>query len=384
MTRIFFLSLLALAFLKPGCAQNFEVVKAEYGADANWTDVTDRVRALVRGNGVEFTVDGQTLGDPLPGQQKTLRVRYVFRNRTRTENFRDLDVVRLGNPGMGFPGGGNTGGGNTGGGFGQGLGIERARYGVGNRWLDVTQLLRDSVRDNTVRLQVNNASFGSDPAPANEKVLEVEYTYRGQRQNITVRENQYLELPGGATSGGANGGGFGNSGANAGLEIVSARYGTMTRNVDVTERVRGALRDGRIDLRVDRSSMGSNPSNSRRNELEVEYLVNGRRQSARVAEGGVLQLNASGGSIFGGGNSDPNALVIESATWGSNNRINDVTQDLRRQMQSNRLNVRADNSTFSGRDPAVGADKELFIRYRVGNGPAREVRVREGRSVSIP
>lgn len=44
-------------------------------------------------------MDGETLGDPMPGVQKTLRVRYSFRNRVRTENFKDLENVRLGNPG---------------------------------------------------------------------------------------------------------------------------------------------------------------------------------------------------------------------------------------------------------------------------------------------
>ncbi|MCX6612857.1 MAG: hypothetical protein NTW74_18660, partial [Acidobacteria bacterium] len=106
---------------------NFQVIKAEYGADNRWEDVTSRVQGLVRGNGVEFRVDGETLSDPLPGVQKTLRVRYVFRGQTRTDNFQDLAYVRLGEPGRGLFGGGNARP------VRGALEIVKAEYGEGNR-----------------------------------------------------------------------------------------------------------------------------------------------------------------------------------------------------------------------------------------------------------
>jgi hypothetical protein len=274
------ISLLLLVFLlTPVWGQNFEVLKAEYGAGTTWTDVTEKVKSLVRGNGVEFVVDGSTLGDPLPGVEKTLRIRYAARGRVRTENFADHATVRLGNPGGGT--------GIFGGGMAPavtGLQIERARYGDGRRWLDVTQLLRDSVRDNSVQLQVSNATFGQDPAPATPKLVEVDYVWNGQRQTASVKEGQMLRL--GAVSGGD--GVFGGSGG--GFTIDSARFGTLGTNVDVTEQIRRRVMGGRVQMLINSGMMGQDPSGQRINELLVEYTVNGQKQTKVVKEGGTLNI----------------------------------------------------------------------------------------------
>ncbi len=41
---------------------SWEIIRADYGSGNNWVDVTDRVRSLVQGDSLNFTVDGNTLG----------------------------------------------------------------------------------------------------------------------------------------------------------------------------------------------------------------------------------------------------------------------------------------------------------------------------------
>ncbi len=283
------LSLFVALAVVPAPAQSFEVLKAEYGAGVTWTDVTEKVRSLVRGNGVEFVVDGATLGDPLPGTAKTLRVRYAVRGRTRTENFADHATVRLGNPSAAAvpapPAAPSTS--TSTGIFGpapaagaSGLQIERARYGDGRRWLDVTQLLRDSVRENRLMVPVSNATFGSDPAPATPKVVEVDYVWNGQRQSARVAEGKSLELGEGVASGVSA----------AGLVIELARFGTLGTNVDVTELIRRRVMGGRVQMTINSSILGQDPSGQRVNELVVDYLVNGQKQTKIVKEGGQLNI----------------------------------------------------------------------------------------------
>jgi hypothetical protein len=354
--------LLLCLFLTPLAAQNFEVIKAEYGADATWTDVTGRLRDLVRGNGIEFTVDGQTLGDPLPGIQKTLRVRYRFRNRTRTENFKDLEFVRLGNP---SPGGAINGN------FpaqAAALSIESARYGIGNRWNDVTRFLNNSIQNNTLRVQVNNASMGGDPAPANEKVLEVRYRYQGQSFSATVRENQMLELPGG-----------GSSGTSASLRILSARYGEGFRANDVTQFLNNTIQNNTLRVQVNTGSMGGDPAPGLAKNLQVQYEYNGVRNTVTVRDGEMLELpgNTASKDIPSSDN-----LQIESATYGTFGRNVDVTEVIRRAIQSNRVRLTVNDATM-GANPSSSRNDELVVRY-ILNGQRFTKTVRERGSLDLP
>ena len=75
------------------------------------------------------------------------------------------------------------------------LRIYRASYGAGGRQADVTSRLRALAQDGRINLRVNNATMGDDPAPDSHKTLIVWYAYRGQRRNVSVREQDVLKLP---------------------------------------------------------------------------------------------------------------------------------------------------------------------------------------------
>ncbi|WP_031499643.1 hypothetical protein [Bryobacter aggregatus] len=348
--------------------QEFRILRAEYGVDNRWTDVTERVQNLVRGDGVEFRVDGETLIDPLPGVQKTLRIRYSYQGRMRTESFPDLANVRLGNPSRDFSRGNNAGGRFNRG----GLAITRAEYGAGNRWADVTNLVSRSMQGGGVRMNVTNETMGGDPAPANLKSLRVEYRYEGQQRNLTVPEGGQLVLPEGS----------GNQ-DESGLRILDASYGVQGRKKNVTNQLNSALRNDRLNMRVSNANLGGDPYPGPDKELYVRYSYRGREYESYTQEGMLLNLPNENDRLVHGSSNSNAALQIESATWGSGNRTMDVTRELQGRMQNNRLSIRAENAMFS-RDPAVGADKELVVRYRVANGSSQTIRVREGSTLNIP
>jgi hypothetical protein len=274
LTLLFGLSLAAFAqIMGPG----FQVLKAEYGAGNRWEDVTSRVQGLVRGNGVEFRVDGETLSDPLPGVLKTLRVRYVFRGRTRTDNFQDLAYVRLGEPGRGLFSGGTARP------VRGALEIVKAEYGEGVRWRDVTLLLSQQISGNSLRMEVTNATMGGDPAPAVRKSLRVDYSYQDQRRVATIAENAQLVLP-------ENGGSSAMPVSSSQLVILVAEYRARGRSNTVTDLLRESIRGDQLKVRVDNTTMGGDPFPSADKELYVRYSYQGREYENFSREGATLVL----------------------------------------------------------------------------------------------
>ena len=76
------------------CA-DLRILKAVYGADRKWLDVTAKVQALAQNDQLEFKVEADTLTDPLPGVPKVLRIRYLYRNQVKTAHYKDLEQVKL-------------------------------------------------------------------------------------------------------------------------------------------------------------------------------------------------------------------------------------------------------------------------------------------------
>jgi hypothetical protein len=198
-------------------AQNgggWQVVKADWGAGRRWMDVTRQVRRLVNGNG-RFVVNNDTMGgDPAYGVLKILRIQATnSRGQSQQFTYNEDSTVNArqfsnnggsggpGYPGNGYPGSGYPGNpgpplnpGYPGGGNGS-LQITRAYYGLNNRTMDVTQLLRGMVRNGTLAVQVNNNNMGGDPVRGGDKVLTVIYRFRGQERTSTVKEGNVLRIP---------------------------------------------------------------------------------------------------------------------------------------------------------------------------------------------
>lgn len=76
----------------------------------------------------------------------------------------------------------------------QGLYIISARYGVDNRWRDVSKQLREKIRNNAISVKVSNDIAG-DPAAGKAKALRVEYALDGERKIAKAQEHQWLHIP---------------------------------------------------------------------------------------------------------------------------------------------------------------------------------------------
>lgn len=75
--------------------------------------------------------------------------------------------------------------------------IIKARFGAaqGNRWMDVTEKLRQLSSKGALDLpSANPSAFGKDPAPNVVKQLEVEYRLGGKSHNLTLDEGKPLKL----------------------------------------------------------------------------------------------------------------------------------------------------------------------------------------------
>ena len=72
-----------------------EIVKAEYWTDRTNMDVAAELRERIRGDGLKAVASNNIKGDPEFGQVKHLRVVYRLDGVTRTNEFREGDLVIL-------------------------------------------------------------------------------------------------------------------------------------------------------------------------------------------------------------------------------------------------------------------------------------------------
>ena len=76
--------------------------------------------------------------------------------------------------------------------------INRAEYGAGSNFKDVTDVLRQHVKNLPLVILPNPSytrSFGGDPAPGIEKKLNIGYTINGQKGQVSLPENATIMLP---------------------------------------------------------------------------------------------------------------------------------------------------------------------------------------------
>lgn len=83
--------------VRPGNGSRFVIESASYGNDGRWVDVTQAVRAQVRGDRLDLQVRNELFGvDPAPGQRKMLSVTYRLGNEpSNTVRVSERDTLRL-------------------------------------------------------------------------------------------------------------------------------------------------------------------------------------------------------------------------------------------------------------------------------------------------
>jgi len=75
------------------------------------------------------------------------------------------------------------------------LNIQSAKYGIGDKAIDVTAALKRYLRENRLEITVNNELLGGDPAKGELKELRVVYSYRGKTRSAVIPEYEDLSLP---------------------------------------------------------------------------------------------------------------------------------------------------------------------------------------------
>jgi Domain of unknown function (DUF3395) len=75
------------------------------------------------------------------------------------------------------------------------LEVFKAVYGKEGSGQDVTERLQKLIKNNTLDVKVSNITMGGDPNKGADKTLKVDYSYRGQRKQVVVKEGDRLQLP---------------------------------------------------------------------------------------------------------------------------------------------------------------------------------------------
>ncbi|WP_431258836.1 hypothetical protein ACQ86G_00535 [Roseateles chitinivorans] len=172
-------------------------------------------------------------------------------------------------------------------------------------------------------------------------------------------------------------------------QVLSARYGTAQRNMDVTDRLRDlARRDDRV--RVTNELFGNDPAYGQTKTLRIYARNrNGDNRTFEFREGSVIDGNdftgwrggdwgqgGGHGNWEGGGGHDDGAYAILGARYGIPEASIDVTGRLR-ELARRDAKVRVTNDLFRD-DPAVGRTKTLRIYARDRSGQVRTFDYREG------
>ncbi len=206
----FLFLLFASIFSLQAAAQEWQILRAEYGYGNQRVDVTERLRQLAR-NDDRFRMGNSTFGiDPSPGNVKTLFIIAQRRGQTKTFEYREgswVDGARFSGWRGGGWGPGGPGPGPGGPGYDQGqFIILHARYGTPRSNVDVTQRLRElAARDITFRM--GNSTFGVDPDHGVVKTLRIyARSPRGENRIFEFREGSTID---GTQFSGWGGGGWG-------------------------------------------------------------------------------------------------------------------------------------------------------------------------------
>ncbi len=199
-----------------------------------------------------------------------------------------------------------------------------------------------------------------------------------------------------------------NSGDAGNFEILSARFGTMERNADVTPRLRDLARRDQ-NFRVNPDTLGGDPHPGQKKTLRIFARGrDGKTQTFDYAEdsqvngawftgwsggnwggdSGNSHWNGHGNNSQGGGGysgnqgnqgGDRGEYQILQASYGSHDRHVDVTARLKELARQDR-SVRLGANTF-GADPAPGQRKTLRIFTRARSGYERTFEYAEDSTV---
>ncbi len=164
-----------------------------------------------------------------------------------------------------------------------------------------------------------------------------------------------------------------------GWQVMKAEWGTGNRWMDVTYQVRTLL-SGNGMVKVSNQNMGGDPAVGADKVLRIQARnFQGQHRNFTFKEGSSIDASQfyNYGSGIGAGNGP--GWQVMWAEWGVGNRRMNVTERLRTLLSGNG-NVKVSNQNMGG-DPAVGADKTLWISARDSRGQVQQFTYKEGSSI---
>ncbi|MGA8620907.1 MAG: hypothetical protein WB660_20575 [Candidatus Sulfotelmatobacter sp.] len=165
----------------------------------------------------------------------------------------------------------------------QGGELVAAEYGAGGHRVDVTQQVRSFMHDGVLRFDVNDQTFGVDPARNHVKELFIRVRHwDGNTEEFRFAEYAHVNL--------ALDPDRGYEWHDREFHIMRAFYGGAGHFVDVTERLRSMKHDGRLFIVVDNRSMGVDPDPAVHKVLRVLYFHDGERRQVVLPEHAELRL----------------------------------------------------------------------------------------------
>jgi hypothetical protein len=246
-----------------------QILRAEYGIDNRFYNVTSRLASLIQANSLSIRVTNESMGgDPAEDHPKALNVWYSFNGRVANVIVNEKDTLNLPADSDFFAGR---------------LRVMRAQYGIGNRYADVTDILNSQIQGDSLSLRVTNDVMGGDPDPEQHKQLIVFYIFNGRQSRAVVNEKGFLNLPG-------NNDVWNPGYSDARLEVLEATYGAGDRRRDVTGLVRSQVRGNSLQVFVSNEAMGGDPAENQKKRLRVIYLWQGLRYQLTAGEGETLAI----------------------------------------------------------------------------------------------
>jgi len=251
-----------------GYGGGLQILRADYGTDNRFANVTSRLAPYIQGNSLSLRVTNESMGgDPAEDHPKALNVWYSFNGRVAHVIVNEKDTLNLPADNDFFAGR---------------LRVMRAQYGIGHRYADVTDLLNSQIQGDALSLRVTNDVMGGDPDPEQRKQLIVFYIFNGRQSRVMVNEKDNLNLPGNDA--------WNPRDYDDRLEILEASYGAGDRRRDVTSLVRSQVRGNSLQILVSNAAMGGDPAENQRKRLRVIYLWQGLRYQLTAGEGETLAI----------------------------------------------------------------------------------------------
>jgi hypothetical protein len=165
----------------------------------------------------------------------------------------------------------------------QGGTLVAAEFGVPGHRVDVTPQVRSMLHDGILQFEATRQVLGVDPAPGRPKDLVIRIRHwDGDTQEYAFPEKTMVSLELDPDAGFDY--------RERGLHIMRAYYGGEGHFINVTERLRHMIDDGRIHTRVDNEHLGLDPDPHVHKVLRILYWYQGERRDIVVPEKAVLNL----------------------------------------------------------------------------------------------